>query len=386
MPIDKTIFGLRFRHNEAFQPTQEELRAFIESPKKAGGRELHDSDLAQYRELLKGIQAFERGQRKGAAPLDFRGEIIYGVLNHTHLVTPTLQSAVEHFKYYVNVLQTLDFRKPTAFIKAVEEEMAKLNPKKKDDAVKIARFRSMINERNETILTLRKRWKASTEELTHLAAYIRNNLVKVAKLCDASIGVLADSEFGKKQQNVAIEDIKANFKESLRDRLHQGRLTKEDLETVKNDVAVLSKEITELQRENVSALTKMYDAVRNYALNSAREIDKMLAKIESTKTRSVDDDKELFAEAEQQLVSLLTGFHFELEQPELRRGVLHEELLLGKRKDMLDSLFALLQEERRSWTDRRTGEDRRIFSDPYYNGPERRTGKNRRSGRDRRNQ
>ncbi|MGE5173104.1 MAG: hypothetical protein ACM3MD_04670 [Betaproteobacteria bacterium] len=384
MPIDKTIFGLSFRPNEALQPTREELKAFLESPKKEGRRILHGDDLAKYRELLNGVHAFERRQPHVAAHQDIQGKMFYGVLGHSHFVKPALKSAVEQYKYHVYALRTLDFNKPTAFIKSAEEAMGRLNPKRKEDAVKLARLQGMIEERKKTLRIYRKRWAALTEELTRIAVYVRDNLVKIEALCEASVGVLADLHRNQKKERQITEDLKTHFKEHLKDRLRHGPITKQYLETVKHDVAVLSKEISSLLSEEVAAVTKLYEAIQDHAKKIAGEIDALTAKIEIKKDRRPEDDQELFTEIEQVLVSLVSDYHFELKKIEVRTETTHENLFLEKKKEMLDILLELLQEERRSWTDRRSTGNRRIVHDPNYEGHPRRSGKDRRAAKDRR--
>jgi hypothetical protein len=142
MTTNKSIFGLRFRSQAEIHPSQEELRVFLESVKKKGGQEIHGNDLAKYRELLKDMQQ------------DIRDKMFYGVLNHSRFVNPALKSAVEQYKYHLHTLINLDLKKPKVFI---------------------------------------RRWAALAEELINIALYVRDNLVKIAKLCEASIVILLTS-------------------------------------------------------------------------------------------------------------------------------------------------------------------------------------------------
>jgi uncharacterized protein (UPF0147 family) len=383
MTIDKSIFGLRFQSNAELHPSQEELSDFLERMKK-DGEELHGNDLATYRELLKDVQAFERQKRQGAARQDFPGKMFYGVLSHSRFVNPALKSAVEQYVYLLHALITLDFKKPTAFIRSAEEDMSRLNQKNKDHAVRLARLRSMVAERKEALETLKSRWAALAEELNNIALYIRDNLVKIEKLCEASIVVLVDFQIKQKKENQLIEDIKTHFKEHLRDSLRHGPITKKYLETVKKDVAMLSKEISVILREDVYALTRLYEAIHDHTKKIAHEIDTLMAKIKGKKDKSFGDERELFERVEQVLVSLVSEYHFELKTTEIRTETAHENILLEKRKETLDYLFELLQKERRSRSNRRTSEDRRRFKDQNRKGPERRSGKDRRSGKNRR--
>ena len=151
MMRNKSIFGLRFDVNEEFSPAPEELRAFLESPKKEGRRELHGLDLARYNELLDDILAFKLYQRQNAGPQDLRGRMFYEVLSHSCFFNTALKSAVEQYKYYVHALTALNFRKPTAFIKTAREEMGRLNPKRRDEAAKLSRLQNLVDERERTL-------------------------------------------------------------------------------------------------------------------------------------------------------------------------------------------------------------------------------------------
>jgi hypothetical protein len=87
MTMDKTIFGLRFGSNVSLQPTQEELRMFLESKKEEGGRELHGSVLATYNEMLERFLSFRRGRLPDASPRDEREKMFYGVLGNSFFST-----------------------------------------------------------------------------------------------------------------------------------------------------------------------------------------------------------------------------------------------------------------------------------------------------------
>ena len=383
MTTENTIFGLRFQSNADLHPSQEELSDFLESPKKNGGRELHGDDLTAYRELLKNVQVFELHKRQGVPRQDLQGKMFYTVLSHSRFVNPALKSAVEQYKYLLHALITLDFKKPTAFIRSAEEDMSRLNQNNEDHAVRLARLREMVAERKETLAALKKRWSVLSDELNNIALYISDNLAKIEKLCEASIVVLVDFQLGRKKENQMVEDIKTHFKEHLKDSLRRGPITKQYLESVKKDVAVLSKEISALLREDVYALTRLYEAIHDHAKKVAREINALTEKIKGRKNSSYEDGRELFMQVEQVLVSLISDYQFQLKTTETRSDTAHKNILLGKRKEMLDHLFELVQKERRAHRTRRTREDRRRSKEAAYKGPERRSG-NRRSRKDRR--
>jgi hypothetical protein len=384
MMKDKTIFGLRFGSNEELSPARAELEVFLKSPKKEDGRYLHGNDLSTYRELLEEVNAFEQHRQHDAAPQDFQKQMFYDALGHSGFVSPVLLSEVEQYKFHLHTLQMLDFKKPTAFIRAVEEEISRLNPKKRDEAVKLARLRTMADERKKMLDILKRRRVALVRELGDIALYLRDNLMMIAKRCETSIVILVDLQISRKKEKQLIEEIKTHFKEQIRDSLHEGPVTKQYVETVKKEVAQLSKEISSVIRDDVFALTRLYEAVYDHSKKTVHEIDALMAKTDRGRNNSIADDRELFAKIEKVLVSLITDYRFEMIPTIIHSETAHENILLKKRKELLDHIFELLQKERRSRLDRRSAEERRKFTRPNNTGPEQRSGKNRRSVKKRR--
>jgi hypothetical protein len=384
MPQDKSIFGLRFGSNAELQPTSEELRTFLSSAKKEGDRKLHSDDLESYGEMLVRIETFEQDRLRDAAHLDYRERMFYDTLRHTSFFSPSVKAEIALYKYYCNEFLSLDFRKPTAFIISVEEEIGKLNPKKKDDAIKLGRLQEMAEERKQSIERLKLRRELLAEELRNIALYIRNNLIKIEKLCEGSIVVLVDFHLTGLEEHRLVEDIKNQFKEQLRDDLHNGQLTREHLETVKKDVDALSQEIAALLREDVFTLTGLLEAVHDHAKKFADGIKYLTSQIGNGRDLSFEDQGKLFARIGQALVGLISDYRFDLRMAAVRTTTDHEDILIKKRIEMHDRLFALLQQERRSWGYRRTLKDRRKFINTHYKAPERRRKKSRRSGMDRR--
>lgn len=242
----------------------------------------------------------------------------------------------------------------------------------------------MVGERKRAVDILRKRRAILTAELGDIARYVRDNLVKIEKLCEGSIVVLVDLQIARREEDRLIAEIKEHFKEHLRDSLHSGQVTKEQLETVKKDVAVLSEEMSAFLREDVFALTGLFEAVHDHARKAADGIGALMMKIGGMKNTGIEDEGKLYAQIEQVLVSLVSECHFELKAAAIRTETAHEDVLLEKRREMLAHLFGLLKKERRSSADRRSAADRRKLNDPKRKGPERRGGKDRRSGKNRR--
>jgi hypothetical protein len=385
MTKDKSIFGLRYGSNEELAPTRDELEVFLKSPKEEGRLELHGNDLATYRELLEAVEAFEQHQREEfAEPPSFRDKMFYGVLGHSYFFSPVLASEVARFKYHLHALLTLDIKKPTAFIKSAEAEMSRLNPNKRDDAVKLDRLRTMVDERKRTRETLMRLRPALVRELGDIALYLRDNLVMIEKRCEMSIVLLVDLQISRKKENQMIEDIKAHFKEQLKDSLRKGPVPAEYVETMKKDVAQLSKEISYMFRDDIYALTRLYEAVHDHIKKTVLEIDNLTAKTELEKNKGIEDEQRLFVKIEQVLLSLISKYRFELKPTIICSETAHENILLKKRKELLDYVFDLVKKERRVRLDRRSAEDRRKYSAPANAGPERRKEKDRRSGKKRR--
>ncbi|HEX9021188.1 MAG TPA: hypothetical protein VF903_07995 [Nitrospirota bacterium] len=378
MMKDLSLFGLRFSANENLHPTQEDISAFLQSRKREGQEGLHADDLTAYDRMMEDIEAFERRRQEGGAQ-DLRQKMFYNALAHSSFFHPGLLSAVEHYKYHVHALLTLDFRKPAAFIKSAEEEMSRLNQKKKDDAVKLARLQRMAGERRKTVEALKQRRDALAGELEDIARYIRDNLTEIKKICKASISVLADILNARQEEGRLIEDIKIHFKERLRNALHQGQITQQHLESAKADVAALSKELTSLLQEDVHTLSGLYEAILNHTQKAVSELEALLAKIESQKGRSAGTDGALFGRIEQALVSLVSGHRFDLQPVEVSTETAHKDILAEKRKEAIDHILVQLPRERRTRRERRSGEERSQSDDPGREGPQRRSGKDRRS-------
>jgi methyl-accepting chemotaxis protein len=342
MTTDKNIFGLRFKSNDALLPSQEELKAFLDSPKQQGSPGLHGDDLARYLKLLSDVRAYELRRQDGASQVNFGERIFYGVLAHSHFVSPALQSVVEQYKFQLHALAALDFKKPTAFIKSAEQEMGRLNPKKKEEAARLQRFQMMIDERMQALEGLARRWTSLVEELGHIVRYIRENLSRIEKLCETSIVVLVSEQIDRKKELDLIENVKAQIKERLRESLRQGTITREQLDSAKEEVAALSKQTADFIRSDVYALTRLYEAIHEHAERIVRELDELVAQIAAKRT-DFEEDKRLFAGLERVLVSLVTDFRLKMQSAEIRKETEHDAVLFENRKEVLDHLFDLLQ-------------------------------------------
>jgi len=384
MTIDKSIFGLRFGSNEDLSPTLEELRVFLESPKKEGGREPRKKDFARYGDLIESVAIFERSRQPDEAPLTFGERMFSAVVSLSQFANPVLRRSVEQYQYLLHVLISLDFKKPAVFINAAEGEMSKLNPKKKDDAVRLDRLRGLVDDRKKSIETLKRRSNDLMKELGDIALYIRDNLVRIEKLCEASIVIIVELQISRKKENQLINDIQSDFKERLRDALHEGAITKQRLELVKRDVNSLTKELSVLLREDIYSLTGLFETIHEHTKKTTGELDTLLARIKKDGNRGFEENCKLLVQIGQTFISLISDYNFGLKAPELRNDSAHKDILMEKRNEMLEHVFELLQKERRARGERRSNNDRRDINEPKPRVPQRRLEKDRRTGKNRR--
>lgn len=371
MKTDHSIFGLRFEPNENLGPSPDELNRFLGSPKKPGSREMHGNDLGPYRKTLEEIAAFRDG-RRGSTVHDLREKMLYGVLGHSSFFNAHLKSAVELYKYHVHSL-ALDFRKPAGLVRT-----------NKGGKEKPSGTGEVTDGRKATIEELKMRRAALIRELCSIARYIRDNLARIIRLCETAIVVLVQLQIEGNEDHRLIEDIKTRFKGDLKNALRRGGVTERDLAVARRDVTVLSQEISGLLRDDVFALTALYEAIHDHARTSARHIADVITVMENKKNKSAEEELRLLLRLEQTLIRLVSEYHFPMKAAPARSVTSHQDILLEKRAEMLDGLFTLLRKDRRSQTDRRSGMDRRKGPDPNYKGPERRRGGDRRSGKNRR--
>ena len=380
MAIDDSIFGLRFQSNADLAPTRAELDQFLAGTNNAGSRVPRGSDLEHYHALIERVQEFEARRFTGADAPDIRDRMFYGVLGLAQFFSPGLELAVGQFKYHLQQLAALDFKKPAAFIESAERELADLDQKKKEQAARQERLRIMVGERKEAIAALTKQRAELVDELGSIAQYVRENLVRIESVCEASIVILAGQQVAKGTEKQFIAALKEEFKGRLSDARQQGLVLKQDLEKAKQDFAALSRAIAALIRDDIYALTSLYEAVYEYVQRNAGAIEGVLAKCTAGQ-----DDLALCRELEGVLDGLVRDFRFELKAVALSREPAYEDVLREKRREILDHLFSLLERDRRAQQDRRTHGDLRRYASPTSLASERRAAKERRSaGRRRR--
>jgi methyl-accepting chemotaxis protein len=339
---DNTIFGLRFVINDSLHPSREDLQAFLDGLKNDENGK-HSRHLARYGDLLAAVEDYERGRHQAATARGFQDKMLYGALSHSHFISPTLKSAVEQYHYYVHVLSALDLKKPTTFIRSAEEEIGKLNSKKKDEAAKRDRLQGMVDERKKALDALKKQWLALTAELSSILEYVRDNLARVDKLCDLSGTVLINERNNGKKEHELIEDIKTHYKERLREFLHHGSITKEQMEAAKEEVAAITKRLSDGVREDMQSLAGVYEAVRTHIQKSYRDLDGAAKAIERKSHVSIDEDVTLYAQVAGHVLLLLSDLHVELKPIDIGAGTEQDVLLFDKRREMLAYLLDQLQ-------------------------------------------
>jgi len=378
MTIDNAIFAFRFKSNESLKPRLEDLDDFLRNMQKEGNQGQPDHDLERYRELVDNVEDFEQSQLFDSDKKSLQDKLLYSVLGHSQFANTELLSAATLYRYHMHALSSLDFTSPLSFIKSAEKEMARLSPKRIDHVVRIARLQEMIAERKKIVAQLKRRWQELAIELRRIALYIRGNLVKIEKLCETAVVVLAELEIGKKMEKQLTEDIKIYIKDQVRETLRSGQIVKENLENAKKEYDLLSTALSVHIREDSDALTRLYETIHDHIKKVTIKIAERLADIESNKNASVQDNTELFRGIEQALVALLSDYRFELKLSGIHTDPAHEGIIMDKRETMLEYLIEEVQKERRSKADRRFRKDRRKVTDPNYKGPERRSSGTRR--------
>ncbi len=342
--MNTSIFGLRFKSNEELQPSPADLSAFLASPRASGALGRHADDLAVFIHYWELVETYERGQKKGFGRLEFGERKLLGVLSHTGFFKPAFRVAIEEYKYHHHQLVQLDFKKPETFIRSAEAEIGRLNPKKRDDQQKTVRLQELVAQRRKDLEVLQKRRRRIAGELYHIAVYVRDNIVMVQRLCESAIARLAKLQAGGEKTGQMIEDLKYLFKEQVRERRQLGSITPEYLESVKAEVAQLSQRLARSVLEDISFMTGIYEGFYEHTKNGAGELDALLGKADRVRKKDGTDEDQLFSRIEHVLVALISDFRVDAKpagQPDAPDK--HEELLLEKRRELLDHIFLVLR-------------------------------------------
>jgi hypothetical protein len=221
-------------------------------------------------------------------------------------------------------------------------------------------------------------------ELRRIALYIRDNLSRIGRLCEKSIVVLAETGIGQQKEKQLIEDIKNLYKVKFKEALHRGNTSRQDLENAKEELDLLTTEMSIHAREDADVLTQSYETLLEQVKRTVQELDAVLAQIEHNKSGSVLESTELFKRIERVLISLLSDCRIDPKPSGIHTDTPHAGILRNKRREMLSYLFEQVRKERRVRKDRRSLLERRKINKPDYAGPERRRNKERRTAGSRR--
>jgi len=345
--METSIFGLRFKSNEELQPSPADLSSFLASPRASGAPGRHVDDLAAFIHYYDLVETYEREQKQGFGRLEFDERRLLGVLSHTGFFKSAFRVAIEEYIYHHHQLVMLDFNKPETFIRSAEAEIGKLNPKKRDDQQKIVRLQDLLIQRRKDLEVLTKRRRMIAGELYHIAVYVRDNIVMVQRLCERSIARLAKLHVGGEKTGQMIEDLKEHFKEQVRERRLLGSITPEYLESVKAEVAQLSRRLAQSVLEDVYFATRIYEGFCKHAKNGAGRLEDLLGGADRIRKKDGNDEDPLFTRIGQVLVLLISEFRVDAKpagQPVAPDQ--HGELLLEKRRELLDHVFLLLRDQR----------------------------------------
>jgi hypothetical protein len=350
--MDTSIFGLRFKSNEALQPGAADLSAFLQSPRVPGLPGTHQDDLAVFQRYCAIVEQFEAMRYQSLGGQDMGERMLLSVLSHTRFFRPALRIAVEEYKYYHHQLLQLDLAKPETFIRSAESEMARLSPKKEDQH-KIARLQELIDQRKNDLEALIHGRRMLTGELCHIAVYVLDNMVMVRQLCEDAVTRLARLEAGGEKTGQLIEDLKALFKDEVRDYRQMGKVTPEYLESVKAEVAQLSQLLAQQVHEDIVAMNGIYEGLRGHAEKNTALLGELIARAEKVRKNDASRDIGPFTDLECALIALISDFQPDIKIPEqIGAGVRHEDLLRDKRREMLEHIFVMLREQRKdsTWT------------------------------------
>jgi hypothetical protein len=351
--MDTSIFGLRFKSNEALQPDAVNIAAFLSLPRTPGAKETHRDVFENFSHYQDLVAQSENGSYAGLGRQDFGERILLGVLSHTRFFQPALRIAIEEYLYHHHQLLQLDFNKPEKFIRSAMDELGRLNPKKREDQQKMARLQVMLDQRKADLESLTMQRRMLIGELCHIAAYVRDNIVKVQQLCEDSIASLARLQVGGKKTEQLIEDIKEHFKGEVRDRRQMGAVTPDYLETVKAEVAELSQLLKRQVLEDIFVVTGAYESFFEHAKRHAALLTDLTARAEQSRRNDKVRDDRVFTEIERVLITLVTECRPAM-KPSARTeaAARHEDLLRDRRREMIDYVFILLKDQRKgdAWT------------------------------------
>ncbi|HTG00430.1 MAG TPA: hypothetical protein VK654_07550 [Nitrospirota bacterium] len=384
MSHDQSIFAPRRSSNERIRPTQESLDIFLAHTEKVCGRELHLSDVSEFRRMLKVSAGTAEKTAKSA--LDLGALMHMGVLGKSGYLSAELPRAVEEFKYHLEALHALDFRSPMTLLKSLELEMSRLNVNKARDLILMVKFQEMIAGQKKIRSGLMRRYLQIATELFDIALYVRGNLIRIEERCEAAMSMLATFEIGREKEQQLLDEIKNKLKAQLKAGLSRGLVSKVRLASARSEYTALTQEIAQCVRADTATLRGLYQKLGNRMKKATQEIDNLLREIENKKSGTVKENRGLFRLVGDELVLLLSIRGFEAGSVYISQETTHHSLLEAVRKRMVGHLLDAVTRGRRGRADRRSRPDRRTSAAARYKGPERRSGTSRRSSAGRRRQ
>lgn len=187
-----------------------------------------------------------------------------------------------------------------------------------------------------------------TGELCHIAVYVRDNIVMVQQLCEDAIARLVKLQVGGEKTGQLIEDIKALFKDQVREHRQLGTVTPEYLESVKAEVAQLSQRLTQLVLGDIAAVAGMFEELYEYAKKNSALLSELIGRAERAWKDGTVRDNQAFTRLERVLVALISEFRPDVKAPaQAGAGERHGDLLRDRRREMLDHIFQTLREQRK---------------------------------------
>jgi hypothetical protein len=342
---DKKIFDLRIPLSDDLQPSLDEMRQFLDSLKDEHGTRKHRDDFTYYLRDLKAVEDFQSVIQPDIGGHSLDEQKLLGVLCHSQFFNHSLKYVIEQYKFHFSRLRVLDFKKPQAFIRAVQEEINSLNPKKRGDREKIAGLQARIDKRNEDIEALEKSRIDLTLELKGIALYVRDNLVRIQRLCESAIAMLYNVSLANKMAHEMIEDIKDQFKGELREQMLLGPVSIQEAQKKKDDFLLHSEELSRLVLQDRHSLRILYEQIRDHVRKFAIKFDAPVRQIEAKKGLHFDEEREALENIEEDLISLISDYRFIVKKTgQITHKDEHESLMMEKRKERMYYLLDFLQE------------------------------------------
>ena len=380
MKQDNTnIFTPRVSPRQDLQPTTEQLSAFLEQRKKEGHLASLVSGIGRVRMMLIDIDAFEQRRKLEPGLQDLRERMVFGVLRHTRFLCEEVLTAATQHEYQLYALNESDFDSPAEFIASAEQTMKKLKRGKIEDMIRMGRLSEMVGERRRIIAGLDALWSALTGEMLHIVDHVRENLLRIETLCRKSIVVLVEIGLDKKQENELIKDVREKFIKELKTAAGVRKLTEEDLVKGNEICDRLAKKLSEMIRDDLYSLSRLYETVHDRVKSVVAELDAQLIDLARLKAGERKEALHVYRKIGDTLVSLIADFPAELKPGKVELGGTRNAHLMEKRRDMVDHLLDQAGLERRERSDRRGRHERRKMKDLTYSGPERRAAAERRT-------